>query len=631
MPSDIIIDTDKHKKNEGKFLGKNGAPPPRGGGRGEIGEYIYDPDCRLKTENHEQDCKDIFGEEWGWGSSSSNLNPYGWEDWAGLHHSCPPGGAFHKCIRKRHTGSKYDCCVAGTHKRNKMTSSSPSCKPEWRGAGSPECYNSLRSYCGPQATQIETDVRAYTDTCKGFCEGMGIGNDRCHQMWKQICHTNNPHDLKKRIKDPDCYKNFWAYTNPDGNGNYPFTVSLTGDKSFKDINVKNIKDKEQENYCFKTVNGKYVNIDKNFEDLGETDQNLNQLQDIFDCRYLCTDNTADGVVLASVNNGNSFKKKCERAWKNKCKELEFDKFGSSNVIKNEETGTEIDYTELCPIFWDKEDIKLTKAGELIDNAKHQKPDKCSFAALTQTAWKENVQKEPVCWYPELNDNDLKENVVPGLSKGSPLCIQNKYFVCCQSLKLGDNVSSPSVNIKQNCTLPELENPNTITTFDGYALRVPWLAPPFEPDSKCKDTPVPTGVVCTEPDPYQEFEGFLDDVITFSPDEVRAELMENWERKLREEQEWKDSITERIMKEREDRIEREPTSPPKEKSWWEIFIEWIRKIFGFGKKKTVDELREETNKKLEEEEKEEFTNISKKNSIFFIILFVLLIISFKIKK
>ena len=213
----------------------------------------------------------------------------------------------------------------------------------------------------------------------------------------------------------------------------------------------------------------------------------------------------------------------------------------------------IDYTKLCPLFWDKDEVKLTKVGELIDQAKAQKPDKCSFAALTQLDWKDSGVQSPICWHPEIKppNNKLFSVVLPpgegsDLDKLKTVCPSKSYNVCCQNIKLGDNVSAKNVNIKQDCSLPELNNSNTIKTFDGYALSVPWLAPPFVPDSKCKDTPRPTGVVCTEPDPYMNFGDFLEEQITFDADEVKSILNENWVKKIEEEQKFLDELAASIV-------------------------------------------------------------------------------------
>ena len=655
MPAPIIAGTDLDKTDKGHYSGENGAPDPTGGSLGEIGQYIYDPDCRYSTTDHKNDCKDIFGPEWGYGGSGHHFDPYGHKDRVGAHYHCPAGGFYHKCERKEHTGNKYDCCIKNIHETNKTKTGPSTCKVEWRGHAAEGCYSTVRSYCAPQGTMEKTKERANEQICKDFCSDKG---DKCHQMWKKICHTKNANDLKQRLKDPDCFKYFWQYSSPKpGTDSADFYNRWENVASTVDVSVKDIFDSEQEEYCFKTVNGKYVNIDKNFDDIDDANSNLGQLGNILDCRDLC----AKSKELRVVNKGKDFKFKCERGWRNKCKELGFDKFGSSNIVTLQQPSrnkdSKIDYTKLCPLFWDKEKVKLTKVGELTDQAKRQKPDKCSFAALTQLDWKESGVREPICWYPELSpaNNTLTSLILPSgeeseLDKIKAICPTHNTNVCCQMIKLGDNVSAKNINIKQNCSLPELQDPNTITTFEGYALRVPWLAPPFEPDPKCEETPVPTGVVCTEPKPYQDFGNWLEDQITYDPDEVVSILQENWDRKEAAEKALLDKIAADIVAKTTAAKAREPTSPPKEKTWWERIIEWFRKIFGLKKKKTLKELQEEADKKLEEEteeteeetketeeteenvlEIEAFTDISKKNSIFFIILFVFLIIIFKIQK
>ena len=256
--------------------------------------------------------------------------------------------------------------------------------------------------------------------------------------------------------------------------------------------------------------------------------------------------------------------------------------------------------------------------------------------------KDSGVQSPICWHPEIKppNNKLFSIVLPpgegsDLDKLKTVCPSKSYNVCCQNIKLGDNVSAKNVNIKQDCSLPELNNSNTITTFDGYALSVPWLAPPFVPDSKCKDTPRPTGVVCTEPDPYMNFGDFLEEQITFDADEVKSILNENWVKKIEEEQKFLDELAASIVAQTKAEKEREPTSPPRKKSWFEMFIDWLRKIFGFGEKKTVEELQEESDKKLEEVE--EFTDVNVNDDIHItnthviIIIFICLLILYVIYK
>ena len=555
MPAPIIAGTDLDKKDKGHYSGENGAPDPTGGSPGEIGQYIYDPDCRYSSTDHENDCKDIYGPEWGYGGSGHHFDPYGHKDRVGAHFHCPAGGFYHKCERKKHTGNKYDCCIKNIHETNKTKTGPSTCKVEWRGHAAEGCYSTVRAYCSPQGTLEKTKERANEQICKEFCDKEG---DKCHEMWKKICHTKNAMDLKQRLKDPDCYKFFWKHSSPEGDTNTAtFYKSLNSASATNEVKlpVKDIFDSEQEAYCFKKVNGKYINIDKNFDDIDDPElhDSRSDLDKVLDCRDLC----AESKDSRDVNKGKDFKFKCERGWRNKCKELGFDKFGSSNIVKlqHEERGeeSEIDYTKLCPIFWDKEKVKLTKVGELTDQAKRQKPDKCSFAALTQLDWKESGVREPICWYPELSPivNDLTSVILPSgeeseLDKIKAICPTHNTNVCCQMIKLGDNVSAKNINIKQNCSLPELQDPNTITTFEGYALRVPWLAPPFEPDPKCEETPVPTGVVCTEPEPYHDFGNWLEDQITYDPDEVVSILQENWDRKEATEQALLDKIAADIV-------------------------------------------------------------------------------------
>ena len=85
-----------------------------------------------------------------------------------------------------------------------------------------------------------------------FCATKG---DKCHQMWKEICNTNNPNDLKLRIKNKDCYNYFWKHSIPgtDGITNDFFNKWKSVVSTVK-IPVKDILDNEQEKYCFKTIN-----------------------------------------------------------------------------------------------------------------------------------------------------------------------------------------------------------------------------------------------------------------------------------------------------------------------------------------------------------------------------------------
>ena len=152
------------RKKRGKYGNKG-----RGGDRGEIGEYRWDPECRYEkhwnTGIHQTDCKILFGDEFTWAKNErSQKDPYGHVDWTGAHYHCPSFAFHHKCERVKHSGNTYDCCINNIHEHNKNTTGESTCSPSYRGPSAKWCYDTVRTYCSPQGTIEKTRERANTKT-----------------------------------------------------------------------------------------------------------------------------------------------------------------------------------------------------------------------------------------------------------------------------------------------------------------------------------------------------------------------------------------------------------------------------------------------------------------------------------
>ena len=96
MPSDIVAGT---QSSDRKGRGTHG-DTSRGGPSNEIGEWIWDPECRYEKHwdkgIHQADCKHLFGKEFTWDKDvRAQHDPYGHSDWTDAHFHCP-AFAFHQ-------------------------------------------------------------------------------------------------------------------------------------------------------------------------------------------------------------------------------------------------------------------------------------------------------------------------------------------------------------------------------------------------------------------------------------------------------------------------------------------------------------------------------------------------------
>ena len=208
----------------------------------------------------------------------------------------------------------------------------------------------------------------------------------------------------------------------------------------------------------------------------------------------------------------------------------------NNIVKVKKFSTfgssDIDHKDLCPVYWENDKVRLAKVGELIRIAKEQRPDSCAFAALTQKDYKQMEQQDPVCWYDPQRNSRINHNVhkFTGLVKSQEKCRSESWNVCCQKIQLEGEISAPDIKIEQNCPEQKLKNPNTLTDMENYEVPVPWVAPLFKPDPKCKDTPRPTGIVCEDPEEYPDFSNVMNDMVKFNADEIKEIVTSNWDKK-----------------------------------------------------------------------------------------------------
>ena len=596
-------------------------PLPEGGDKGEVGEYIFDKACRYDAADPHTNCKAVFGPEWEWveDGGRDNYDPWGsTDDEKGVwHYFCPAGSYFHKCMRTSNTEtSKYKCCLENHQEKAKADTQLKSCPPDMRNYNTDDkCWSAIYDWCGIYVNNPNLPIShmkkvATRPECLDFVKTnpskipLGYFN-----LLKKICNTNEPETLVERLKDPTCIP-FWENLSGIEVKNRD-TTHASLPSSFK----QGIIDNEREKYCFhkKNKDSGYDNLIKVCDSESCHEENIpDNMRPAINCKSVCT---------TESNRLPELKSKCDVAWNYHCKKKKYNVFGSSDA----------EHKDLCPIYWDHDDIRLTKIGEFTKTAKDRRPDKCAFAALTQIQVREMRDKIPSCWYEPHTRNKLKHNVhvtPQGIIGGSSFCPSNNYNICCQSIEIGEGVAAKNVKIEQNCPEQKLKDPNTITDWDGYILPIPWLAPPFKPDPLCKEVPKPTGIICEDPEEYPNFENWVDDMVKYDPDEITEILNNEWDKKIAREKAERDEIVARInsMKADNPNITKPPHIRRKKKlSFIEMILEFFRKLFGGKKKKS----KEKRKKEAEEDEVllEEFTDIPKKNTIIavLVILFFVYII------
>jgi len=583
-------------------------PLPEGGDKGEVGQYIFDKACRYDAADPHINCKAVFGPEWEWAEVRDNFDPWGHtDDEAGVwHYYCPAGSFFHKCTRTANTEtSKHKCCIEGVHETRKNQTHAKTCPSSIRDYTKDGCYSAIYNHCKllPNETNIRVwKAKAADPVCVNYVKQKpNTIPEGYFDILRKLCHTKNPSTLVKRLQEPAC-QIFWKNL---GTGN---VKDVHGTFVQRPSNYQqDVIDLEREKYCFLKKNAKsgYDNLIKVCDSESCHAENIpDNMRPVINCKTLCTKISVDKPEL---------KPKCDVAWNHHCKKKKYNVFGSSDD----------EHKKLCPIYWDDDDIKLTKIGEFTKNAKQQKPDKCAFAALTQIQVREMRDKIPACWYGPQTRNELRHNVhvtAEGVMSNSRFCPQNTYNVCCQNIDIGEGVASKEINIEQNCPELKKQDPNTITDWDGYELPIPWLAPPFKPDPKCEEVPKPTGIICEDPEEYPDFTTWVDDMVKFDADEIESILNDNWDKKMAREKAERDALVAKIEASMAD--DPTMTRPPqikrkKKQSFIEMILEFFRKLFGGGKKKS----KKERQKEAEEDEVllEEFTDIPKKNTIIAMLL------------
>lgn len=611
MPSDIVAGTEsRNRKKKGKH-GNSG----RGGPTNEIGEYRWDPECRYEkhwdTGIHQGDCKSLFGNEFTWDKNvREQMDPYGHADWTDGHYHCPAFAFHHKCIRDRHLGSAKECCLNDQHGRGGLT-----CEPKYRGyksfTSNRQCYPYVYDHCKSDSKDPKVLMSVLTDEkCSTFLsDPLNPIPATTFDVMGKLCNTNDPKTLVERLKNSACKDYYWD----------AFSVSKTvKGRTGEDVTLPKKEDLikvERDKFCFdKNKDGVYHNILKDLDWAEENGIEDLDLQKAVNCRDIC--------IRDSKINDTSLQSKCNSAWKQTCEKKGFDKFGSSNR----------DYKDYCPTYWDNDKVRLTKIGQMIKETKDQKPDACAFAALTQVENREMETQDPVCWYNPQRNSKIAHNLhnFTGLVKNERKCQSNSYSICCQKIQLEGEISAPNIEIEQSCPKAKLENPNTVTDMEDYEVPVPWLAPPFKPDPKCKEVPRPTGIICEDPEDYPDFSDFMKDQVKFNADEIKEIVTSNWEKKVARDKAEEEALIASIEAAS---VEDPETVAPvlkkveKKKSFIEMILEFFRKLFGGGKKKS----KEERKKEAEEDEAllEEFTDIPNKNTI--IAIFVLLVLLYLIYK
>ena len=614
------------------FEPSGGAPvplPKSTGDEGEIGQYIFDKACRYDAADPNMNCKAVFGPEWEWVKKGGrdNYDPWGHtDDAAGVwHYFCPAGSFFHKCQRAANTETdKHKCCIERVHETRKKQTRPKTCPKKMRDyLADKKCFTAVYDHCSakPDASISELKEVAKRPKCVNFVNNNTSQSGRIPigylNVLQRLCHTKNPKTLVKRLQNPGC-KVYWdnlKSTSP--------LVDKTGTQAARDINyLQNVINKERYKYCFdKNKKGIYHNLLKKCvtpEECHAKDIPYD-VTEIIDCSNLCIDD--------SKNVDSSLRTKCNAAWKQHCKLKKFSTFGSSDI----------DHKDLCPVYWENDKVKLAKVGELIRLAKEQKPDACGFAALTQVDYKKMEKQDPVCWYDPQRNSKINHNVhkFTGLVNNQEKCKSDSYNICCQKIQLQGEISAGEIKIEQNCPEQKLKDPNTITDMEGYEVPVPWVAPKFKPDPKCKDTPRPTGIVCKDPEEYPDFTNFMDEMVKFNADEIEEIVTSNWEKKQARDAAELAALEAEIAAMKTDKpdveIDKEVkkvVTKKKKLSFIERILEFFRKLFGGGPKKSKDELKKEAG---DSNLLEGFTDLPKKrrNLLMIIVVFIAIFIVYKI--
>lgn len=614
--------------NKGSRIGKNRpaglkpsggskVPYPEEGTKGDVGQTIFDRACRYDAADPHKNCRAVFGPEWEWAGVRDNYDPWGsTDDSAGVwHYFCPAGSFFHKC--KRVSNSEIDehkCCIEGVHEKRKNQTHPRTCPSDMRNyLEHDKCYPAVYDKC--KAKPDDKLSRLKEIAADPICLNYAQNNEKGQiplgyfNVLRRLCHTKNPKTLIKRLQEPGC-KLYWDNLK----SNSTKVVDRTPSAVVKDINyVKDVINGERYKYCFdKNNQGVYHNLLKKCSTPDEChSKNIPfDVAETIDCSDLCTDESK------SVDS--SLRGKCDAAWKQYCKIKKFNTFGSSDI----------DHKDLCPVYWENDKVRLAKVGELIRLAKEQKPDSCAFSALTQVDYKKMETQDPVCWYDPQRDSKINHNVhkFTGTVKSQEKCKSDDYNICCQKIQLEGEISAADIQIEQNCPEQKLKDSNTITDMENYEVPVPWVAPPFEPDPKCKDVPRPTGIICEDPEEYPDFTNFMNDMVKFNADEIKEIVTSNWEKKQARDAAELAALEAEIaaMQGDDPNVEidkdvKKLVEKTKKLSFIERILEFFRKLFGGGSKKSKDELKKESsdNNLL----LESFTDLPKKKRNLFILFVV----------
>jgi len=608
--------------NRPKFDGGHAVPLPQGGVKGEPGQFIFDGDCRYSAADPEENCRALFGPEWEWAGVRDNFDPWGHtegESTSSGHYFCPAGSFFHKCKRSANTETDiHKCCIEQVHETRKNQTEPRTCPQGMRNyLEDDKCYQAVYDHCSAKPDDGITKLKSIAEdpVCVNF-----VKNNKAEKIplgyfnvLRRLCHTKNPKNLVKRLQEPGC-KLYWDNLKSSAKVIDRIPSAVARDQNY----IKDVIKGERDRYCFdKNKKGVYHNLLKKCttpEECHSEDIPFD-VTEIIDCADICTDD--------SKNSDSSLRTKCNAAWKQYCKSKKFNTFGSSDI----------DHKDLCPVYWENDKVRLAKVGELIRLAKEQKPDSCAFAALTQKDYKQMERQDPVCWYDPQRNSKINHNVhkFTGLVNSQEKCKSESWNVCCQKIQLEGEISAPGIEIEQDCPEQKLKDPNTITDMEGYEVPVPWVAPPFKPDPKCKDTPRPTGIVCEDPEEYPDFSGFMSDMVKFDADEIKEIVTSNWEKKqARDAAELAALEAEIAALEGDDpTVEidedvKKVVGRKKKLSFIEKILEFFRKLFGGGKKKTKEEKKKEA--EAEEALLEDFTNIPKKQNLFiiFVVIFSIFI-------
>ena len=571
-------------------------PLPEGGTKGDVGQTIFDKACRYDAADPNANCRAVFGPEWEWSKRRDNYDPWGsTDDEAGVwHYFCPAGSFFHECKRSANTETdKYKCCIGRVHETRKNQTFPRTCPPGTRNyLEDDSCYQAVYDHCSAKPDDGIAKLKkiAADPICVNYVKNSKKQNvpEGYFNVLRRLCNTKNPKTLIKRLQEPGCklyWENLGSQTKVVDRNN--LLVARDANDSYRLGVIKG----ERDRYCFDQKEDRKSKV-KYYHNLLKTcatpdechSENIPvDVTQAIDCKNLCIDD--------SKNVDSSLRTKCDAAWKHYCKLRKFSTFGSSD---NE-------HKELCPVYWENDKVRLAKVGELIRLAKEQKPDACAFSALTQVDYKKMENQDPVCWYNPQRNSKINHNVhkFTGLVGNQEKCKSDSYNICCQKIQIEGELATPELKIEQNCPEQKLRDPNTITDMEGYEVPVPWVAPQFKPDPKCKDTPRPTGIVCEDPEEYPDFSGFMNDMVKFNADEIREIVTSNWEKKQARDAAELAALEAEIaaMQSDEPGVEidkevKQVVERKKKLSLIERILEFFRKIFGGGPKKSKDELKKE---------------------------------------